>query len=174
MNTAPTVEPLDERIDHVRGPAGAPLILEYGDFECPYSRQAFREIERIERELAGGVRFAFRQFPLIDIHPHALAAAGAAEAASLQDRYWRMHELLFHRQHALEDDDLQEYARELGLDIARFDQDRSADQVLERIARDVASGNASGEVLGTPTLFINGRVHRGSYDAATLLQALSA
>jgi protein-disulfide isomerase len=85
-----------------------------------------------------------------------------------------MHELLFHRQHALEDDDLQEYARELGLDIARFDQDRSADQVLERIARDVASGNASGEVLGTPTLFINGRVHRGSYDAATLLQALSA
>jgi protein-disulfide isomerase len=174
MNTAPAVEPLDERIDHVRGPAGAPLLVEYGDYECPYSRQAFREIERVESELAGGVRFAFRHFPLVDIHPHALAAAASAEAASLQDRFWPMHELLFHRQHALEDDNLGEYARELGLDIARFDQDRSADQLLERVDRDVASGNASGEVLGTPTLFINGRVHRGSYDVATLLQALSA
>jgi protein-disulfide isomerase len=174
MSTTPTVDPLDERTDHVRGPGHAPLILEYGDYECPYSRQAFRAIERVERELAGGVRFAFRHFPLVGIHPHALAAAAAAEAASLQDRFWQMHELLFHRQHALEDGHLQEYARQLGLDIARFDDDRSARQVLERVARDVASGNASGEVLGTPTLFINGRVHRGSYDAATLLQALSA
>ena len=101
MSTTPTVEPLDERIDHVRGPAGAPLILEYGDYECPYSRQAFRAIERVEHELAGGVRFAFRHFPLVDIHPHALAAAAAAEAASLHDLFWQMHELLFHHQHAL-------------------------------------------------------------------------
>jgi protein-disulfide isomerase len=174
MSKTPTVEPLDERIDHVRGPAGAPLILEYGDYECPYSRQAFRAIERVERELAGGVRFAFRHFPLVDIHPHALAAAAAAEAASLHDLFWQMHELLFHHQHALEDDHLQEYGRQLGLDIARFDDDRSGSQVLERVRRDVASGTASGEVLGTPTLFINGRVHRGSYDPATLAQALAA
>src|SRR4051794_19209087 len=174
MSTTPTVEPLDERTDHVRGPGGAPLILEYGDYECPYSRQAFRAIERVDHEFAGGVRFVFRHFPLVDIHPHALAAAAAAEAASLQDRFWQMHELLFHRQHALEDDHLQEYARQLGLDIARFDDDRSGRRVLQRIARDVASGNASGKVLGTPTLFINGRVHRGSYDVATLLQALPA
>jgi protein-disulfide isomerase len=84
-----------------------------------------------------------------------------------------MHELLFHHQHALEDDHLQGYARQLGLDISRFDDERSGRQVLRRVARDVASGNASGEVLGTPTLFINGRVHRGTYDAATLLQALA-
>ena len=110
MTTMPAVEPLDERVDHVRGPADAPLILEYGDYECPYSRQAFRAIERVEHELAGGVRFAYRHFPLVDIHPHALAAAAAGEAASLQGRFWQMHELLFHRQHALEDDHLHQYA----------------------------------------------------------------
>jgi protein-disulfide isomerase len=166
------VEPLDEQVDHVRGPAGAPLILEYGDYECPYSRRAFRAIERVEREREGGVRFAYRHFPLTEIHPHAMAAAAAAEAASLQGRFWEMHELLFHRQHALEDHDLREYARELGLDTERFDQDRSGSQVLERVGRDVASGTATGEVLGTPTLFIGGRVHRGSYDPATLLRAV--
>jgi protein-disulfide isomerase len=169
MSATPTVEPLDERVDHVRGPADAPLILEYGDYECPYSRQAFRAIERVERERDGAIRFAFRHFPLVDIHPHAFAAAAAAEAASLQDRFWQMHELLFHRQRALEDNDLRQYARERECDVARFDRDRTSRQVLERIGRDVAGGNASGEVLGTPTLFIDGRVHRGGYDAATLL-----
>src|SRR6476469_677735 len=110
------MERLDEGIDHVRGGATARLILEYGDYECPYSRQAFREIEKVERQLGEGVRFAFRHFPLTDIHPHALAAATAAEAASLQDGFWNMHELLFHRQAALENEDLRRYAAELGLD----------------------------------------------------------
>src|SRR3954453_18022633 len=155
MSTTPTVEPLDERVDHVRGPAGAPLILEYGDYECPYSRRAFRQIERVERQLGGGVRFAFRHFPLVDIHPHAFAAAAAAEAASHQDRFWDMHELLFHRQKALEDDDLRGYASQLGLDVERFDQDRLSTDVGDRVRRDVDSGIASGQVRGTPTLFID-------------------
>src|SRR6476646_8833069 len=103
---APLVEPLDERGDHVRGETGAPVILEYGDYECPYSRQAFRSIERVERELSGHVRFAFRHFPLVEIHPHALAGALAAEAAAQLGRFWEMHALLFHRQKALEDVDL--------------------------------------------------------------------
>jgi len=84
-----------------------------------------------------------------------------------------MHELLFHRQKALEEDDLLRYAAELGLDVARFDSDRTSAEVLERVRRDVESGIASGEVQGTPTLFIDGVVHRGSYDAATLLDALA-
>jgi protein-disulfide isomerase len=74
----PTVEPLDADVDHVRGPAAGRLILEYGDYECPYSRQAFRQIERVEEQLSGRIRFAFRHFPLTEIHPHALAAAAAA------------------------------------------------------------------------------------------------
>ena len=106
----PTLEPLDEQVDHVRGSAAGRLIVEYGDYECPYSRRAFQEIERVESRLGEGVRFAFRHFPLTGIHPHALAAAAAAEAAALQDRFWNMHALLFHRQGALEDDDLRRYA----------------------------------------------------------------
>jgi protein-disulfide isomerase len=169
----PEVEPLDQE-DHVRGPAAGRLILEYGDYECPYSRKAFRQIERVERQLSGGVRFAFRHFPLVEIHPHAFDAAAAAEAAALQGRFWDMHELLFHRQKALEDDDLRRYAAQLGLDVARFDEDRLSTVVRSRIQRDIDSGIASGEVRGTPTLFIDGVLHVAGYDVATLTEALAA
>jgi protein-disulfide isomerase len=168
----PGLAPLDDDVDHVRGPAAGRLILEYGDYECPYSRQAYREIERVEEELGGGIRFAFRYFPLTEIHPHAFAAAAAAEAAARQGRFWDMHDLLFHRQKALGDSDLRRYAAALGLDAVRFDDDLAGPLVLGRVRRDVESGMASGEVLGTPTLFIDGVVHRGGYDAATLLEAL--
>jgi protein-disulfide isomerase len=169
----PSLEPLDERLDHVRGPVAGRLVVEYGDYECPYSRQAFREIERVEQRLSGGIRFAFRHFPLTEIHPHALAAAAAAEAAGLQDRFWNMHELLFDRQKALADDDLHRYADLLELDVARFTHHRTSADVLARIRRDVESGIASDEVRGTPTLFIDGFVHRGRYDAATLMEVLA-
>jgi len=168
-----TMEPLDDAVDHVRGSAAGRLIVEYGDYECPYSRQAFREIGRLERRLGDEVRFAFRHFPLTEIHPHALAASAAAEAAALQDRFWDMHEMLFQGQKALEDHDLRRYADRLGLDADVFDGDRASARVLERIERDVQSGIASGEVRGTPTLFIDGVVHRGAYDAAVLLAALT-
>jgi protein-disulfide isomerase len=84
-----------------------------------------------------------------------------------------MHELLFHRQQALEDQDLRDYAAELGLDLERFDADRAGAAVLARIRRDVESGLATGEVLGTPTLFIDGVVHRGPYDAGSLMQEVT-
>jgi protein-disulfide isomerase len=164
---------LDEAVDHVRGGLEGRLIVEYGDYECPYSRRAFRAIERVGSQLGDRVRFAFRHFPLVDIHPHALAAAAAAEAAALQDRFWEMHELLFHRQQALEDDDLRGYGAELDLDLERFEADRAGAGVLARIRRDVESGLATGEVLGTPTLFIDGVVHRGSYDAGSLMQEVT-
>jgi protein-disulfide isomerase len=167
------IEPLDENVDHVRGPAAGTLIVEYGDYECPYSRRAFREIERVESRASERVRFAFRHFPLTEIHPHALAASAAAEAAALQGRFWEMHQLLFHRQTALEDDDLRGYAAELGLDVSRFDADRGGEAVLRRIERDVQSGIASGEVRGTPTLFIDGAAHRGNYEASSLLAVLT-
>jgi protein-disulfide isomerase len=165
--------PLDETVDHVRGLATGRLIIEYGDYECPYSRQAFHAIEQVEQQLGRNVRFVFRHFPLTRIHPHALAAAAAAEAAARQGRFWDMHELLFHRQKALEDSHLRGYAGQLGLDVAAFDRDRASRTVLERIQRDVDSGLASGQVLGTPTLFIDGIVHRGGYDPAVLLAALA-
>jgi protein-disulfide isomerase len=167
------MESLDDAVDHVRGPSASRAIVEYGDYECPYSRKAFRHIERVESRLDGGVRFAFRHFPLTEIHPHALAASAAAEAAACQERFWDMHELLFHRQQALDDDDLRRYAEELGLDVPQFDSDRAGADVQARIRRDVESGLATGEVQGTPTLFIDGAVHRGAYDATTLMDALT-
>ena len=168
-----TLHRIDPLVDHVRGPGDAPLLVEYGDYECPYSRRSFREIERAERRLERGLRFVFRHLPLTDIHPHALAAAAAAEAAARQERFWEMHDALFHGQRTLEDEDLRRYARDLGLDVERFDADRASETVSARIQRDVASGVDSGEVHGTPTLFVNGSVYRGSYDAATLVEVLS-
>jgi protein-disulfide isomerase len=168
----PALAPLDQEVDHVRGPSAGRLIMDYGDYECPYSRRAFLEIERVEQRL-GGIRFAFRHFPLTHIHPHASAAAAAAEAAAVQGRFWDMHELLFRRQSALADEDLRRYAAQLDLDVARFEHDQTGADVLARIRRDVESGTASGEVRGTPTLFIDGVVHLGGYDAETLMEALA-
>jgi protein-disulfide isomerase len=168
-----SLQSIDALVDHGRGPEDAPLLVEYGDYECPYSRRAFREIERVERRLDGGLRFVFRHFPLTEIHPHALSAARAAEAAERQQRFWEMHGRLFHGQRTLEDEYLRRYARDLGLDVERFDEDRAGATVLERVQRDVDGGLASGEVRGTPTLFINGSLYRGPYDAATLVEVLS-
>jgi protein-disulfide isomerase len=133
---------------------------------------AFRAIEQVEHRLGARVRFAFRHFPLTEIHPHALAASGAVEAAAIQGRFWEMHELLFHRQKALDEHDLRRYAGELGLDVERFDSDRASAGVLARVRLDLDSGIASGELRGTPTPLIDGIVHRGSYDADSLVEAL--
>ena len=160
--------------DHVRGGPRGPVVVVYGDYQCPYSRVAFREIERVERRTGNAVRLVFRHFPLTELHPHALAAAAAAEAAALQDRFWTMHALLFHRQNALAHDYLRRYAAKLGLDGARFDRDRTGRPVLERVRRDMRSGSATGQVTGTPTFFIGGVLHRGSYKAAALLEILAA
>jgi protein-disulfide isomerase len=164
--------PVDEEVDHVRGAATGHLIVEYGDYECPYSRLAYRAIQRLQQELGERLRFAFRHYPLMDIHPHASAAAAAAEAAAVQGRFWEMHDVLFHRQKALDDPDVRRYAEELGLDLDLFERDRVGPVAQRRVDRDVESGKASG-VRGTPTLFIDGVRHRGSYDVETLREKLA-
>lgn len=163
---------MDAEVDHTRGPTSGRVLLEYGDYACPNSRLAFCAIERVTQELSGRIRFAFRHFPLVQIHPQAFGAAAAAEAAALQGRFWAMHELLFYGRDALDDDDLRQYATWLGLDVARFDADRVGPNVRRRIRRDVESGLASGQLRGTPTVFIDGVVYVGPYDAAGLLEAL--
>jgi protein-disulfide isomerase len=163
---------IDEAVDHIRGPAVAPVILMYGDFECPYTRRAYREIQQVEQQLEGQVRFTFRHFPLTEIHPHSLAASLAAEAAHQQDRFWDMHDLLFHRQQALADENLREYAADLGLEVAQFETDWTSRAVRDRVRRDQQSGRRSGHVSGTPTVFINGVIYRDDYAANTLLERL--
>jgi protein-disulfide isomerase len=156
--------------DHVRG-AGGPTLLIYGDYECPYTRLAYRSVQFLE---ADGVafRFVFRHFPLVEIHPHALNAAEASEAAAGQERFWPMHDLLFRRQRALERPDLERYAGELGLDVDRFRQELDARVYLDRVQADRASALASG-ATGTPTIILNGLRYLGSYERAELGRALS-
>jgi protein-disulfide isomerase len=142
--------------DHARGPEEAITVVEYGDYECPYSRAAYRYARRFEqRPGAPSLRFVFRHFPLTKKHPHAQLAAEAAEAAAAQGRFWEMHELLFRRPTALEPDDLRDRAADLALDTERFDSELASHAHADRVAADAASGRASG-VDGTPVLFFDG------------------
>jgi formate-nitrite transporter family protein len=156
--------------DHVRGSRG-PTLLIFGDYECPYTRIVYRSVQFLE---ADGVpfRFVFRHFPLVEIHPHALAAAEASEAAAAQARFWPMHDLLFRRQKALESADLERYANEIGLDAERFRRELEAHVHLDRVEVDRSSALASG-ATGTPTIFVDGLPYRGSFERAELRRALS-
>jgi protein-disulfide isomerase len=148
-------------------------LVQYGDYECPYTRMSRHSVHALQTDLGDRLRFVFRHFPLQEIHPHALAASAAAEAAAAQGRFWQMHEYLFEHQKALADDDLRQYATELGLDRARFERDRGSVAVAQRIERDRVSAERSG-VQGTPTFFINGVRHDGPYDLNSLRSAIDA
>jgi Na+/H+ antiporter NhaA len=165
--------PVDPERDHVRGPKKSPVtVVEYGDFECPYCGQA----EPVVRELLadyGDVRYVWRHLPLNDVHPNAQAAAEAAEAATRQDAFWEMHDLLLGHQGALRHRDLVGYAATLGLDIPRFTDDLNQHTGAAHVAEDVDSADLSG-VSGTPTFFINGIRHQGAYDIDTLSAAVRA
>jgi len=158
--------------DHTQGSNDAPVILvEYGDYQCPYCGEAYPIIKRLQKEMGGDLRFIFRNFPLTEIHPHALAAACAAEAAASQDRFWEMHDMLYENQDKLRDRDLIARAQKLKLDIESFISDLSSHVVTIRIQDDFSGGIRSG-VNGTPTFFINGLRHDGSYEYQDLLTAL--
>ncbi len=166
-------DPVDPEHDHIRGPVDAPVtVLEYGDFECPFCGQAEPVIRELLRE-HGEVAYAWRHLPLNDVHPSAQQAAEAAEAAANQGAFWEMHDLLLEHQDALTFRDLLGYARELGLDVERFEEDLRTRDASGRIARDVDSADLSA-VSGTPTFFINGLRHYGAYDIATLSAAVKA
>lgn len=163
--------PVGER-DHAQGPATAPVTLvEYGDYECPYCGQAYPIVKHIQERLGDSLRFVFRNFPLSELHPHAAHAAEAAEIAADEGKFWEMHDTLFEHQRALDDAHLRAYAAALGLDEAAFAQALSEHRLAGRVREDFMSGIRSG-VNGTPTFFINGARHNGSYDLHTLLRAL--
>jgi formate-nitrite transporter family protein len=169
MSVALVPEVADAR-DHVRG-SGGPTLLIYGDYECPYTRLAYRSVQFLEADVVP-FRFVFRHFPLVEIHPHALAAAEASEAAAAQGRFWPMHDLLFRRQKALERADLERYASEIELNFERFRQELDSHVHLERVEADRSTALASG-ATGTPTIFLDGRPYLGSYERAELRRALS-
>jgi protein-disulfide isomerase len=153
--------PVSER-DHRQGRDNAAVTLvQYGDYECPYTRQSTWVVQAIQQELGDQLRFVYRNFPLTEIHPHALHAAYASEAADAQGKFWEMHDYLFHHQHTLEDANLAQFAAAVGLDMQQYARDMAEQRALVRIEEDVEGGERSG-VQGTPTFFINGALYLGS------------
>jgi protein-disulfide isomerase len=163
--------PVSER-DHSQGMDNASITLvEYGDYECPYCGQAYPIIKNIQKILGSQLRFVFRNFPISQIHPHALSAAEAAEAADSQHKFWIMHDYLYEHQDRLDDDDLVQYASTLGLDLDRFSKEVAEHTHAARVREDFMSGIRSG-VNGTPTFYINDIRHDDSWDEDTLLASL--
>jgi protein-disulfide isomerase len=143
--------------DHARGPADAPVtVLEYGDYECPYCRGAFRDVQLLLDQHPDMIRFVFRNFPIAQVHPHAEQAAEAAEAAAAQGKFWPMYELLLQPYAHLDEDELVAYAGAIGLDIPRFRRDLTDRAYAARIEADIEEGLRNG-VNATPKFYVNGQ-----------------
>jgi protein-disulfide isomerase len=171
-DTPRLVPPVNER-DHTLGRASAPVsLVEYGDYECPFCGAAQPNVREVLRIAGDTILFAFRHFPLGEIHPHARLAAEAAEAAGAQGRFWDMHEMLYANQRALAPADLLAYAAAIGLDTDRFSEDLELHRYAPVVSEHFLSGLRSG-VNGTPTFFVNGLRHDGAYEVQSLLSAVA-
>ena len=160
--------------DHTLGPEHAPVVIvEYGDFECPTCKQAAPSVRLLMERFASRVRFAFRHFPLEQAHPHALAAAEAAESAGEQGKFWEMHDLLFANQDRLSVKQLHAYAEQLGLDMARFTAEMDDHVYIQRIREHQDSGRRS-RVRGTPGFFVAGRIQDVSFGFERLFDAVGS
>lgn len=159
--------------DHSQGPADAPITLvEYGDYQCPYCGQAHPIVKKIQEHFGDDLRFVFRNFPLSQMHEHALQSAEAAEIAGEYDKFWAMHDMLYENQDRLGRDALVAYAGELGIDKDEFADKLDNNEQLSHVKADFMSGVESG-VNGTPSFFINGILYQQSWDYESLKQALT-
>ncbi len=174
MSTFELSVPVNGAADHVLGTSHAVVTLvEYGDFECPNCKQAAPAVKLLLERFAGRVQFVYRHFPLEEVHPHALHAALAAEAAGAQHKFWPMHDLLFEHQDHLKLKQLRGYAERLELDMVRYDADMEDGLYLQRIREHMESGRRSG-VRATPTFFINDVIHDVSFGFQSLFDRVEA
>jgi protein-disulfide isomerase len=166
------LSPPIEDLDHTRGDREAPLqLVMFGDFQCPFCLGAQSILRRVRERLDDRLLFAFRHLPIPERHPLAPLAAEASEAAAAQGRFWEFHDALYANQPRLSRETILELAGEHGLDVERLTSEIDSGAHRDRIARDVASAEASG-ATGTPTFFVNGRRLFGAYDAGSLVEAL--
>lgn len=168
------LRPFDPDRDHFKGRSDAPLVLvEYGDFECPFCSRATGSIDEVRAHFGDELAWVWRHLPLEGVHPHAELAAHAAEAAFLQGRLFDYVARLWAHPDQLERLDLLRYADELGLDLDRFEADMDSDHVARRVQDDLDDADLM-DVHGTPTFFVNGVRHAGDFDAGSLIAALEA
>lgn len=159
--------------DHIQGDQGAVVTLvEYGDYQCPDAGMAFPMVKKLQRHFGKKLRFVYRNFPLIEIHPMAEPAAEAAEFAAAQGKFWEMHDALFENQDRLSEAMLAKVAERLGMDADAASEAIENQQFEDIIARDVNGGAKSG-VHGTPTFFINGELYGGEWEFEELKTAIS-
>jgi len=167
--TVPRLDPPLHERDHTRGAPGASIqLVEYGDYECPYCRLVYHNIQQLQEFLGDRLCYAYRHFPLRTVHPHAQLAAEAAEAAAAQDKFWEMHDALFEKGE-LDEEHLIQYAAEMGLDVEQFQHDLNEHVYAGKVREDFRSGLRSG-VNGTPTFFVNGERYDGPWDLEALLE----
>lgn len=163
--------PTSER-DHVRGAASAPVTLvEYADFECPFSARAYPVVKRLLERFGSDVQLVFRHKPLAKLHPHAELAARAAEAAGMQGKFWPMHDMLFEHRDRLSDAAVRRFASELGLNREKFISDLRSPEVERRVRADEL-GAAQSHVHGTPSFFVDGVPFQENVSAEALGEAI--
>ena len=165
------VAPLDDS-DHVLGPPTAPVtLLEYGDYQCPFCGAAHPIVIELLRHRPDTVRYAFRHFPMTNVHPIAESAAEVAEAAGARERFWQVHDWLFTHQDNLDPDSLRAELRELDLDADAIIEEERSHRYQGKVRNDFVSGVHSG-VNGTPTFFVNGMRHDGGFTMPELMAAV--
>ena len=150
--------------EHVVGnKASKVTLVEYGDYQCPYCKRYEPVLQQVVEANKDKIKFQFRNFPIVSIHQNAFAAARAAEAAALQNKFWEMHNFLYASpnweswsQSNAPTKLFEGYAQQLGLNVEQFKKDFSSDKVNSLINADIAAGNKLG-VTGTPTFFLNGK-----------------
>jgi protein-disulfide isomerase len=158
--------------DHIFGSNDAPVtLLEYGDYECPYCGMAYPIVKKIQQQFGNDLRFVFRNFPIVDSHPHAEIAAMTAEFSGSFDKFWEMHDILYENQEALELENLMNYAASLGLSPEKLQKAIENETFVPKIRADFMSGVRSG-VNGTPSFYINGNRHAGSFEYEELAAAI--
>ncbi len=167
------LRPVDGRRDHVRGSAahGRDVVLIYGDYLCPYCRRLKLVIERLRKALGERMTYVFRHFPNERVHPGAEFAALATEAAGRQGKFWEMHDALFGRDPPIDEAVVRQLARDIGLDMKRFEHDVADPKLRHHVDEDLADGRHNG-VTATPTIFVDGVRYDGAWDFYSMLEAL--
>ncbi|MFC3161248.1 Protein-disulfide isomerase [Chryseobacterium arachidis] len=166
-----SLKPSVSTTDHAQGNDNADLVIvEYGDYQCPYCGAAYPVLKELMKEFGSQVKFVFRNFPLSEMHQYARPAAIAAEAANLQGKFWEMHDAIYENQGSLNELFLFELAEKIGLNISQFKEDIQKTELEEKVDSDLESGIVSG-VNGTPSFFVNGnKFNGGAQDLIELIR----
>lgn len=159
--------------DHLYGnPLACVELIQYGDLQSRRCALAYPEIKFLQDMMGNQLKFVFRHFPVQAIHPLALEAAIATEAAAIQGKFWHMHDMIFENQTWLTKKMLKDFAQSIDLDVCRYEKDGENKCLLEKITGDMEGGVKSG-VLKAPTFFINGLAYTGSVEFESLFKTCS-